>query len=514
MASFIFRWGAFINPISDEDEAWYHTFASVLLRGGQAYTDVVDLKPPLIYGWYAAVMSISKSMYFVHLVTAVWVFATAWVLRATVRWSFAPSSDLNESGAVPNCGDRGSCVSTNDIERASWMAAFVYVAFSATLWPNAVATNGEILMNLPVALAALFVMRFRAGAGLWNLFASGIMIATAALFKYQAGLVAPILLGFVLTSNSDGRRFWRRFSILCSTFAAGVACASAIVLIVTWLVCRVEDVLFWAWTYNFTFMKEFSWPYFFGNLASAAPQVIAAWLPLWILAYVCMIWVWRKRSWRSPEAFALAALVLACFGVATGGKFFAHYFLQLLPFLAMIVGYACSGPPPSLASKRLRIAGLAILPLVLSMVYGVLEARHDTRENDTARRLAVEVVARSHSQEPIFIWGRFPEIYYFADRTPASRFFCVSFVVGMNSYNYELPANADQITTAWNRFKAQLLSDLKQRPPAVIIDTSAAGFRQFHKYPLTDFDEIKDYLQSQHFTLSAVLDGFKFYTRN
>lgn len=97
-------------------------------------------------------------------------------------------------------------------------------------------------------------------------------------------------------------------------------------------------------------------------------------------------------------------------------------------------------------------------------------------ENQYVQNLATEVRKLSGEEDKIFIWGRMPELYYFSQRLPASRFITSNFVVGMNTYNYsERTARYDP--AAWSRMSDWLLNDLAANRPQLIIDTSPQNFR-------------------------------------
>jgi hypothetical protein len=138
--------------------------------------------------------------------------------------------------------------------------------------------------------------------------------------------------------------------------------------------------------------------------------------------------------------------------------------------------------------------GVAVLlaPAVLVMALSIAERRRNEEENALARRIAAHVREQVRADESVFIWGRMPEVYYFARRRPASRFFTSNFLVGMNTYNYGREADPEAEARAWTTFAPTLMSDLRKNAPALFIDTSTAAFRRFEKYPLARFPELDE----------------------
>jgi hypothetical protein len=61
----IFRSPSLVNPVVDEDEAWYYSAAMIINSDGVLYKDAVDLKPPLIFYTFAMFMKMDDSMIFI-----------------------------------------------------------------------------------------------------------------------------------------------------------------------------------------------------------------------------------------------------------------------------------------------------------------------------------------------------------------------------------------------------------------------------------------------------------------
>jgi hypothetical protein len=95
------------------------------------------------------------------------------------------------------------------------------------------------------------------------------------------------------------------------------------------------------------------------------------------------------------------------------------------------------------------------------MALSIAEWRRNEEENALPRRISAHVREQVRPDESVFIWGRMPEVYYFARRRPASRFFTSNFLVGMNTYNYGRKADPEAEARAWTTFAPTLLSDLR-----------------------------------------------------
>ena len=74
---------------------------------------------------------------------------------------------------------------------------------------------------------------------------------------------------------------------------------------------------------------------FVGELGQTAPTVLAALLPVWLLACAAL---WGAR-WRTSEGMvALAFLLGALAGAAAGGYWYWHYYAGLVPPAALLAG--------------------------------------------------------------------------------------------------------------------------------------------------------------------------------
>ena len=86
LSAIVLRSPAFFNPIIDEDEAFYATAARVVNNGGLLYKNTVDLKPPLLFYFYAACFSIfGDDLRTLHGVTVIWALATPAIIGGIAK---------------------------------------------------------------------------------------------------------------------------------------------------------------------------------------------------------------------------------------------------------------------------------------------------------------------------------------------------------------------------------------------------------------------------------------------
>src|SRR5262249_39630471 len=132
--------------------------------------------------------------------------------------------------------------------------------------------------------------------------------------------------------------------------------------------------------------------------------------------------VWRGR--RAERATLLILLAVSMLGVTASGQFLYHYYLQLLPPLALLAA-------PLLASvwrgaKHRWLPSRRILPGWLALsAFGFLVVDTVGLSHQRPTEVGSWIKAHSDSTDRIFVWGqadRKTGIYLEADRRPASRF--------------------------------------------------------------------------------------------
>lgn len=176
-----------LHRMQDVDEGCHAAVATVLLDGGLPYRDAVDNKFPGVYYLYAAVFWVfgNYNMLAVHAVATLWTLATALLLAR-----FAVSLGYRDA--------------------APWTALF-YVSVT-TIFPQNLAANTEIFMNLPYAASVL---------ALWH-------AASSRRSSWWVFLAAGMATS-VWTASPTGKR-WRRTALFGTLAPALISWTWALVL--------------------------------------------------------------------------------------------------------------------------------------------------------------------------------------------------------------------------------------------------------------------------------------------
>ena len=133
------------------------------------------------------------------------------------------------------------------------------------------------------------------------------------------------------------------------------------------------------------------------------------------------------------------------------------------------------------------------------------------------------VKSHTNPEDHIFVWGFATPIYTYSDRSSASRFSWTDFLVGRIPGS---PTGLQQHYSTWKRgsFREEawvwLWKDFESEPPTIIVDTSTAGFHEYAKYPLVQYQAktkgrcyaLWDYIQ-KHYQFMATVAGATLYER-
>lgn len=435
----------FMGAPFERDEGVYATIAEGMLKGQVPYRDLFDNKPPVVFVWYAlSFLVFGEQVAAPRIIAAVLLSFTTLSLFAEVRMLFP----------------RG----------VAYLAAILF-ALSTGLPYVALHANTEAYMLFPLVTSLLaFTMGIRTGRGRWFLL-SGVLGALAMLTKQVAVWNLLALAGMALwwSWRKNGAR-WRS-ALPAAYLTAGAAAALAAVSLPWAYSGALGDFLYANVAYNYKYVGMISnaqrlfllkrmvlFFLFFG--AVAAPLVIGS------LAGLLTIMRLRKPfGWYLFVVWGLACIA----GVATGGRFYPHYFLELLPVLAILTAIVVYD---RFRTRRLRpvpkllLVASAFFVSISLTTSGLLyfQPRHTEQAfsedvyyqkqwEEESRQLGAYIAARTSPDDRIFNYGRESQIYFYADRLPAAPYFY--------DWAYTYDENA----------LAETLDILRQDPPLYIIDS-------------------------------------------
>lgn len=452
-----------------DDEAVYAVVGKVMLHGGLPYADAIERKPPLLFGVYWASFRLfgENNWLALHLLGAGWVLATMRGLELGTRRLFGPQAGL--------------------------IAALAYGLIQPFATAKNLAFNGEVLMNLPLAWAYALVLGRRDGPGAaWRATAAGALIALASLLK-QPAAIAALPLGLYLLS-APLRQGWR-LAMLAALGGLAVMGSAAFALARYGLLADA-----WYWSVLDHTVPHLFWLRAVEHTALFGLCALPLLLPLADRAGQSRAWSGLKAEHRTVLGWAAVSVI----GAAAGGRFYPHYYIQVLPPLAALAG--------AYYAQRLRQAGATqprwlsptfALRFTVIMVLGSLAAQWvQLRSMNAPAPRAEWVRAQAAPGDRLFVWGQATQDYLDAGLLPASRYIATFPLTGY-IFGQRLPgiSTRDRIVPgSWEK----LGEDLTRRPPRWIIDTQTAPGAD---YPISAFPAMQAYLAAHYCPAARLPDG-------
>lgn len=456
------------------DEAVRALTALGLLDGQRLYVDVITDKPPGATFFYAAVFAVfGPSMAAVHLAAIAWNFCTALAV-------FLAAAHLYD-------------------RRAGLWAALFFVYFSTNyLTQDMMAANTELLMILPATVSFHFFMR-SCGPGpapkrYAMLFFAGLGTGLAALFKQVGG---SNLIFFALYELIQARRWTNVRLALLRLAPAALGFLLVAALLLLWLAHAGAATGFWrnAVLLGFRYVGSLpveTWLRFMIGRTLGYVLFNAA---LWALAGLAAARaISNMRALDEPSRRDLAvAAWAACslIGPLVGGRFFGHYFIQVLPPLSILASRGAKMLADRIDESRAAKAVACALALATCVSFfrfhhrtailayeAAIGARTRWSENwgMTKREREVQEVARFvrdriGSGQPLYIWGYALDVYWRSGCRPASRYLTPYYVTGRF---YPEVTEAEQGDEFWRQARREFIEDLKRNRPRLVLNTDEA----------------------------------------
>ena len=447
------------------DQSIYAMVADGILHGQMPYRDLWDFKTPGIFLVYALAQAVfGKTMLAIRLLEVAGLLGVAFAFRRLAEILV----DQRRVGDV-----------------AAAIAIFTHanLEFWHTGQPEAF---GGFLIVYALLLTVSDVprcRRFLQWAGMGALF--------GAAFVMKPTLGGGALVCAAYLARRELARTGRWQAALLVPVVAGAASFLPILAVALWFVATGAWPAL-AWTF-FDFTPGYTALYERFTAAEAfyyaLVELLFRFTPLMAFGFIAAITI-RPLHGREREGLLLLLGVIAInlAGVAMQNKFFQYHYSSTLPLVAFIAGIGyyklwrrmlAAGPGGIVALVSFLVVVLTMRTLTWDLRTSFWERsqrriaylfQHRTqhaREEldrdlykvadynlDDNRTAAQEVAARVAENQPIFVWGFEPGIYWMAGRAPSSRFI------------YNVPQRSK-----WQQAYARslLMQELAARPPALIL---------------------------------------------
>lgn len=312
------------------------------------------------------------------------------------------------------------------------------------------------------AVAGILILLRAIDSRRWlTLFLSGLLFGLAYLIRQHGAAFALFAALYLLLELRRGRAHWAKIVSSFTVFCAGVVIPFALVCI-AFLITGVFG-RFWYWTFVLAAKYMAMMPFSLGVelFVETVGRIIFSSILIWILAaggLVALLWMKKMRP-QSP--FVLAFLGFSFISVCPGFYFRRHYFVLLLPAVALLAGIGAASIRDLFARGRSVLAAKAIsillvLIVLLQAVYQqrnsffvmspVAESRATYGTNPFPESLEIAKYIRENSSKDdlIAILGSEPQILFYAQRHSATGY-CDTYEL-VKTQDYTLQMHKEMIS--------------------------------------------------------------------
>jgi hypothetical protein len=344
------------------------------------------------------------------------------------------------------------------------------------------------------------------------LFLSGLCFGLAFTMKQPAALLIVCALLHLVRSSYHTRGSGRKARLTgIALFLCGVVVPYS--LIVLWVLKAGAFDRFWFWTV--TYVREYA----SGQTASQGlstfvhvfPLIVKPQLPFWLLAGAGAFFLAAKRG-RCTDRLLVAGLLFFTFIALCSGFYFRwHYFILILPAVALLAGASCTAIADMLVQEQRSNEWLRrLVPALLVMTaigYGLYQERsyffkltpleasaatYGTNPFQAAIEIGRYIKDHTSDTDRIAVLGSEPEIYFYAGRQSAT------------AYIYMYGLMEDQPHA--ERMQRELIREIELANPKYCVFTKIAfSWLEGPSSPRIIFDWFEPYVE-EHYEKVGVIE--------
>lgn len=416
------------------DEGVYSYIGWGMFEGLVPYRDVFDHKPPGIYMLYAVAFLLLEPT-----ALSIKIFGTIYTLGTVLAVFFVGRK---------MAGEKAGC-----------MAALLFAVFSSGPKIEGGGVNTEIFMILPYTLAAYSLLKAVETGERKHYLLFGLWTGLASTIKQVAVVNLFWLAAYLLVS------MWRerRWSALTHIVRSAVLVTVGTVLpwlpfiLYFYLSNAIKEFFFWQVGFNINYMHT-SYEYLrvTAIFIDQMKGVLSENGLLWLLSMAGIHCLWQQvrnpgiccpgRETRplQPTAFFLMATwpLFSFLGIALGGRYYGHYFIQIIPSLSILGGAGLAG-----LIQKIRARGWDYLKRPINLVVMAVFAcalylfimtdapyyssyngdqisyhQYKTSLFSVTRFIGKYLGERTQPDDLIYVWRGDPEINFYALRKSPSPF--------------------------------------------------------------------------------------------
>jgi hypothetical protein len=396
----------------ERDEGEYAYAGQLMLQGIPPYQLVYSMKLPGTFAAYSVILALfGQTPGGIHLGLLLVNAATTFLVFLLAQRLFGPL--------------------------AGWVAAASYALLSTSPSVLGFAGHATHFVVLPALGGILLLLVAIETRRVWLFFASGVLLGLAFLMK-QPGILFAAFGGLYLAKSEyrDKRLDWRALASKAGALVLGTVLPFAVTCLALFAAGSFQK--FWLWTFQYS--REYASILGLAegayNFRVSAGQAVKPAFWIWAIAGVGLTALGWNHKARAQGWFLAGFFLFSCLAVCPGFYFRQHYFILMLPAIALLAGIAVSAARQSLLESRHKAwAFVPVLVFLAAFADPIFLQREYFFTSDplTACQTvysgnpfpeAVQVgeYLKSHASPGarIAVLGSEPEIYFYARRHSAT----------------------------------------------------------------------------------------------
>ena len=468
----------------ERDEGEYAYAGQLLLEGIPPYRLAYNMKLPGTYAAYAVMMAIfGETPTGIHAGLVLVNATTIVIMFFLARRLFDPAAGLVAAATYALLATSPSVLGF-----AAHATHFVVLA----------AVSGTLLLLIAISSgrARLF-------------FCSGLLFGIAFLMK-QPGIFF-VVFGALYLVKSEMRRDanWRRFVVRLAVFGSGTTLPFLLTCLFLWQAGVFHRFWFWTFTYARSYGSIVSLREAPEQLWTQIQSVTRPALAIWLVAAAGLIIVFWTSKARGTRWFVAGFVLFSFLAVCPGFYFREHYFIVLLPAIALLAGAGVSLAGQLLREhanlKLLRWAPVAVFLAALGwttsqqweFLYAmdpITACRSMYGSNPFPEALPIADFLRAHTpaSTSVAVLGSEPEVYFYAHRHSATGYIYTYPLMEKQPYALEM--------------QREMTSEIeKAQPEFLVVVGVPTSWLGRPESPRHIFEWADQYL-ADHYALAGIVD--------
>ena len=396
----------------ERDEGEFAYMGQLMLQGIPPYALAANMKLPGTYAAYALIMALfGQTIEGIHL-------GLLLINAGTMLLVFVLTRRLFD-----DCAGAVAC------------AAYGILSLSSGV--NGTSAHATHFVILPALGGLLLLLKAIENDKPLTFFLSGLFLGLSFVMKQQGIFFGIFALLYAAVAQAQkapapARPLLMRFLL----FISGLFIPYLLTCITLYALRVFEKFWFWTVLYAARYASIQSLPEGFALFRMQVPIIIDGFYLLWILAGMGMVLVWWQRDLKSRALFMYGFFFFSFLAVCPGFYFRQHYFVLLLPAVAIFAGAAIT----SLHMRFSHLKNFRFLPSLVFLMFfshGVFSQRLFFFEgspsavcrymyfpNPFPESIAIADYIRNHSapDSTIAVLGSEPQIYFYARRRSATSY--------------------------------------------------------------------------------------------